>query len=76
MVLKVSDGGIGIEPSMRSKIFDAFQRASEAQRYGGLGLGLHIAKTIVNGLGGTIAVDSSPGTGSTFTVDLPASRER
>jgi PAS domain S-box-containing protein len=76
VVLKVSDGGIGIEPSMRSKIFDAFQRASEAQRYGGLGLGLHIAKTIVNGLGGTIAVDSSPGTGSTFTVDLPASRER
>ena len=76
VVLKVSDGGMGIEPSMRSKIFDAFQRASEAQRYGGLGLGLHIAKTIVNGLGGTIAVDSSPGTGSTFTVDLPASRER
>lgn len=74
VVLKVSDHGMGIEPAMRSKIFDAFQRAAEAQRYGGLGLGLHIAKTIVNGLGGTIAVDSSPGAGTTFTVDLSVSR--
>jgi PAS domain S-box-containing protein len=74
VVLRVSDHGMGIEPSMRSKIFDAFQRASGAQRYGGLGLGLHIAKTIVNGFGGTIAVDSGPRVGSTFTVDLPVSR--
>jgi PAS domain S-box-containing protein len=74
VVLKVSDHGMGIDPSMRSKIFDAFQRASDAKRYGGLGLGLHIAKTIVNGFGGTIAVDGSPGAGSTFTVDLPVSR--
>jgi PAS domain S-box-containing protein len=74
VVLTVADNGIGIEPSMRSKIFDAFQRAAGVQRYGGLGLGLHIAKTIVNGLGGTITVDSSPGTGATFTVDLPVSR--
>ena len=65
---------MGIDPSMRSKIFDAFQRASDAKRYGGLGLGLHIAKTIVNGFGGTVAVDSNPGAGSTFTVDLPVSR--
>ena len=74
VVLKVSDHGMGIDASMRSKIFDAFQRASGAQRYGGLGLGLHIAKTIVNGFGGTVAVDSNPGAGSTFTVDLPVSR--
>jgi len=73
-VLEVVDNGIGIEPSMRTKIFDAFQRAASAQQYGGLGLGLHIAKTIVNGLGGTITVDSSPGAGATFTVDLPVSR--
>jgi PAS domain S-box-containing protein len=74
VVLKVSDHGMGIDPSMRSKIFDAFQRAAGAKRYGGLGLGLHIAKTIVNGFGGTIAVDGSPDAGSTFTVDLPVSR--
>ena len=74
VVLKVSDHGMGIDSSMRSKIFDAFQRASGAKRYGGLGLGLHIAKTIVNGFGGTVAVDSNPGAGSTFTVDLPVSR--
>ncbi|HEX2462505.1 MAG TPA: ATP-binding protein [Vicinamibacterales bacterium] len=74
VVLRVSDHGMGIDSSMRSKIFDAFQRASGAKRYGGLGLGLHIAKTIVNGFGGTVAVDSNPGAGSTFTVDLPVSR--
>jgi len=70
----VADHGIGIEPAMQDKIFDPYQRAVAARHYGGLGLGLHIAKTIVEGLGGTIAVSSDPGTGSTFTVELPVSR--
>jgi len=74
VVMKVADSGIGIEPAMRTKIFDAFQRASGAKRYGGLGLGLHIAKTIVVGMGGTIEVESTPGAGATFIVDLPVSR--
>jgi signal transduction histidine kinase len=74
VVMKVSDNGIGIEPAMRTKIFDAFQRATGAKRYGGLGLGLHIAKTIVVGLGGTIDVESTPGAGATFIVDIPVSR--
>ena len=66
--------GIGIEPTMLGKIFDPFQRVVEARHYGGLGLGLHIAKTIIDGLGGTIAVDSRLGAGTTFTVELPVSR--
>lgn len=72
--LTVVDHGIGIEPSMLTRIFDPFQRAVAARHYGGLGLGLHITKTIVEGLGGTITVQSRPGEGSTFTVALPVSR--
>lgn len=72
--IKVVDHGIGIEPSMLTRIFDPFQRAVAARHYGGLGLGLHISKTIVEGLGGTIGVESRPGEGSTFTVSLPPSR--
>jgi PAS domain S-box-containing protein len=68
------DQGIGIDPAMTTRIFDPFQRAVAARHYGGLGLGLHISKTIVEGLGGTITVDSRPGEGSRFTVDLPVSR--
>jgi signal transduction histidine kinase len=70
----VVDRGIGIEPTMLRKIFDPFQRIVEARHYGGLGLGLHIAKTIVDGLGGTITVDSRLGAGAAFTVELPVSR--
>ena len=73
-ILKVVDHGIGIEPTMLGKIFDPFQRVVDARNYGGLGLGLHIAKTIIDGLAGTITVDSRLGAGSTFTVELPVSR--
>ncbi len=74
VVLKFVDHGIGIPPAALSKIFDPYERGVRARHYGGLGLGLHIAKTIVEGFGGTIAVDSRPGAGATFMVDLPVSR--
>jgi signal transduction histidine kinase/PAS domain-containing protein len=73
VMLKVIDRGIGIDPAMLSQVFDPFQRVAEVRHYGGLGLGLHIARTIVNGMGGTISVDSRPGDGATFTVALPVS---
>jgi signal transduction histidine kinase len=52
-------------------VFDQFERAVPSSRYGGLGLGLYIARSIVVAHGGTITVDSEPGAGSTFTVTLP-----
>jgi len=73
-ILTVADHGMGIESTMLHKIFDPFQRSVQARHYGGLGLGLHIAKTIVDGLGGTITADSRLGAGATFTVDLPVAR--
>ncbi|WNG51816.1 GAF domain-containing protein [Archangium minus] len=69
--LSVRDEGIGIAPEHRSRIFGKFERAVSERHYGGLGLGLHITQQIVHALGGSIQVESEPGRGSTFTVELP-----
>jgi signal transduction histidine kinase len=71
--LTVTDHGIGIDPVRRPFVFDRFERAVPSSRYGGLGLGLYIARSIVVAHGGTVTVDSELGTGSTFTVTLPCS---
>jgi predicted ATPase/signal transduction histidine kinase len=71
--LTVTDHGIGIDPARRLHVFDRFERAVPSSRYGGLGLGLYIARSIVAAHGGTITVDSELGAGSTFTVTLPCS---
>jgi predicted ATPase/signal transduction histidine kinase len=70
-VVTVTDHGIGIDPARRPYIFDRFERAVSAASYGGLGLGLYIARSIVVAHGGTIEVASEPGHGATFTVALP-----
>jgi len=72
--LEVQDHGIGIPPGMLNRIFDPFERAVSVRNYGGLGLGLFIVRTIVEGLGGTVRVESKPNAGSTFTVELQAER--
>jgi signal transduction histidine kinase len=69
--LQVRDHGVGVSPEARERIFGRFERASSDQHYPGLGLGLWITKQIVDACGGTIVVDSQPGKGSTFTVELP-----
>ncbi len=70
-VLEVSDQGIGIAPEHQARVFERFQRAVPAQHFGGLGLGLYVARQIVEAHGGTIAVTSAQGAGATFTVRLP-----
>jgi PAS domain S-box-containing protein len=67
----VSDEGIGIAEADLPRIFTRFQRAAPVRNYGGLGLGLYIAKHIVEAHGGRVEVSSRPGQGSTFVVDLP-----
>ncbi|QAT86476.1 aerobic respiration control sensor protein [Corallococcus coralloides] len=69
--LTVRDEGIGISEADRARIFERFERAVPGRNYGGLGLGLWIARQVVEAHGGRITVDSKPGLGSTFVVELP-----
>jgi signal transduction histidine kinase/CHASE1-domain containing sensor protein len=70
VVLSVRDHGIGIPREAQQRIFERFERAVSDRHFGGFGLGLWIARRIVESLGGTIGVESEPGQGSTFTVEL------
>lgn len=69
-VIEVSDTGVGIAPEFRARIFDSFFTTKPAGT--GIGLGLSIARDIVQSFGGTISVESEEGVGSTFRVELPA----
>jgi PAS domain S-box-containing protein len=71
--LSVTDRGIGIQPEVVPRLFRPFERGVSERHYGGLGLGLHIVKSIVEAMRGsvTVSVESSPGGGTTFVVELP-----
>lgn len=73
LTFSVQDFGIGIDREDQERIFERFYRVDKARsrHSGGTGLGLSIVKDYVNLLGGSIAVDSHPGMGSTFTVTIP-----
>jgi len=75
ITFKVTDTGIGMTKDQSAKIFEAFSQAeaSTSSKYGGTGLGLAITKQFAELMEGTITVESAPGKGSTFTVDLPVS---
>lgn len=73
MLISVTDTGIGIARKDQQGIFNKFYRAEnwQTRKTGGTGLGLYIAKTLVERLGGRIWVESTPGQGSTFLFTLP-----
>lgn len=76
VLLRVSDSGPGIQPEHLPYVFQRFYRADDARPSNGeSGLGLAIAKSLVEAQGGTIEVESVVGQGATFTVALPAARE-
>ena len=69
--VSVRDTGIGIRAEDIPFIFDRFYRVEASRSSTGFGLGLSIAKSIVEAHGGTISIQSAPGEGSTFTITLP-----
>ncbi|WP_437284635.1 AAA family ATPase [Sorangium sp. So ce406] len=70
-LLSVRDHGMGIAEADHARIFERFERAVSVRNFGGLGLGLYIVRWIVASHGGTIRVESRPGAGATFLVELP-----
>ncbi|WP_437718451.1 AAA family ATPase [Sorangium sp. So ce448] len=71
--LVIRDEGIGIAEADQDRIFERFERAVSVRNFGGIGLGLYIARSIVASHGGSIRVQSKPGAGATFVVELPLS---
>jgi signal transduction histidine kinase len=69
--LAIQDHGIGIEKAQQDKVFLRFERAVSPRHYGGLGLGLYIAKQLVDAHRGSLWVESELGQGSTFWIELP-----
>lgn len=68
--MEISDTGVGISPEFRERVFQPFNRGGNAGSKGA-GLGLSIVRRLIEQMGGTMALDSEPGQGTCFTIDLP-----
>ncbi len=73
VALEVRDGGIGMDAEQAAHCFDKFWQAesSDIRRFGGTGIGLYIVRSLAEAMDGSVAVESAPGQGSTFTVCFP-----
>jgi signal transduction histidine kinase len=69
-VLRVHDSGVGIPPAELPRIWERLFRGDQSRTERGLGLGLSLVKAVVEAHGGTVSVESTPGRGSTFSVNL------
>jgi signal transduction histidine kinase len=73
VAVSIRDHGLGISPEDQDRIFERFERLISVRHFGGFGLGLWIVRQIAEAHGGRVRVESQPGAGSTFTVEVPRS---
>ena len=73
IAMRVIDSGIGMSPEQQARLFEPFVQADSTitRRFGGSGLGLALCRRLVDLMGGTVALESTPGEGSQFVVTLP-----
>jgi signal transduction histidine kinase len=69
--IRVTDTGSGISEQHLPRIFDRLYRGDQSRTTRGLGLGLSLVRAYVEAQGGTVSVQSKPGEGSTFTIEVP-----
>jgi signal transduction histidine kinase len=72
--IQVVDNGIGVEPRNFPKLFQVFQRLNRPDEYPGVGIGLAIVTKVVKRMNGRVGVESEPGKGSSFWLELPGAR--
>lgn len=70
-IISIEDNGIGIEKQYFGKVFEFFKRLHNQETYKGTGLGLALCKKIIQSYDGDISIESEPGVGSTFSIELP-----
>ena len=71
----MADQGQGLSAEQQAKVFDKFERLGRSGD-GGSGLGLYISRRLARAMGGELSVDSAPGQGARFTLELPTFAER
>ncbi len=75
VIISVADNGLGIEAQDHERVFDVFTRLHTEAAFAGTGIGLAIARKAARAMGGDIHLDSTPGSGSTFSLHLPAAED-
>jgi signal transduction histidine kinase len=73
-LFSVADNGIGIEPAYQANIFRVFERLHASEAYPGTGIGLAIVRRGTERMGGRVGLESTPGQGTAFWIELPRGR--